>query len=1108
MKYTNGLALKTAQWLSNEILRSDDINYINQSTYMNFTDLYATLLFPKTGNIVAQGFQVMFDTLLAFDVSAGVALSFAGNYMAEDESWGFIADEGSPFLVMAEEAFTANVGVGGASDRVDILEVRPIQTQYNQVNRKFKDPITKVITSSPAYTKIAYTYEVHTIAGSEGASPVAPASIAGWIKIAEIYVPASATSLSQDAVKGVRDSSLWTTEAGTTVMSDPGLGVAVNNTKRPAIDNTIIPKFIGQEYENLALSPTDLTTGNWSIVKLDTPEDSGQIINGKILWKLTVNDDASTAYLQTLGLTLTSNICVYSWIIRKGSLDQVNLDLFGPTESHDDNTTITFSTKDVVSGGGVDTTLLKAIWLDDNTVEVYIRTGVLTGASDYRLRVFVNTGQPLLIGDYCYVSQPQLVDDTTTMFPFVDGIHPADTVNEIDTIEDEQVIDLVLNPKYSYDTSVFHFLLQYYLSASVKLQLNYDASANDRFYVTWQDGGTISYMNSSQFDNGTSYININQRLRIILSLKLNAGIQTGSRFIIIEEDDTVHETILWSTNNPDIKSSILSDLYIGSNNAGGAQADSDYEYLRRYKGLLVGDVNSNSDVEQLLQQKSMIFEAIPDAFISREIEIDTPISSALQQITNDLRTGQGIQDNAILERHNDSSVTRRNVISTDIILQSGKKYLVKNNVELQLPSNPVEGDVIDILSDGYSKIIQNDAEHLMNLKNKYFTTKGVNGFIQMFPGEKLQLIYKGSGLYPIDPFVKLSDPVDLPAGTGSGVAFSDDGVYMAVACGSTPFIHIYKRAGDVFVELPEPDDLPIGSYAYGVSFSHNGVYLAVVSNGTPFNIIYKRTAGTDTFVKLTDPGTLPAGIGRGVAFSEDSKRMVVGHDSTPYATIYNISGDVFTAITTPFDSGPNSSCQAVAFSPDGVYLAVLAGPDYLMVYRRTNDSYIKITGMPTVTSSFALAWSPDSTYLVMYGRNIQRLNIHKRTGDAFVLLEEPEFSPTGEASNFNPGAAFSPNGKYLTIVSNSSALLTTYLRDGDSFDRLTEPSVLPVGACMDVAYSKDGTYLVVGHLTTPFITIYKTKEIIDKEWIVTDFEVMNPENPSNGDNGDLQYRFK
>jgi len=48
--------VKTANWISNMIFRSDDVNYINKPhilIFINITDVYASLLFPKTGNVIA-----------------------------------------------------------------------------------------------------------------------------------------------------------------------------------------------------------------------------------------------------------------------------------------------------------------------------------------------------------------------------------------------------------------------------------------------------------------------------------------------------------------------------------------------------------------------------------------------------------------------------------------------------------------------------------------------------------------------------------------------------------------------------------------------------------------------------------------------------------------------------------------------------------------------------------------------------------------------------------------------------------------------------------------------------------------------------------------------
>jgi galactokinase/mevalonate kinase-like predicted kinase len=109
-------------------------------------------------------------------------------------------------------------------------------------------------------------------------------------------------------------------------------------------------------------------------------------------------------------------------------------------------------------------------------------------------------------------------------------------------------------------------------------------------------------------------------------------------------------------------------------------------------------------------------------------------------------------------------------------------------------------------------------------------------------------IYKRSG----DTFTKLSNPSDLPAGTGRGVAFSSDDTYMAVAHGTSPFITIYKRLGDTFTKLADPADLPAGT-GYGVAFSSVGInYLSVACNESPFITIYPRIDSAPLMIKIPD----------------------------------------------------------------------------------------------------------------------------------------------------------------------------------------------------------------------------------------------------------------
>ncbi len=161
----------------------------------------------------------------------------------------------------------------------------------------------------------------------------------------------------------------------------------------------------------------------------------------------------------------------------------------------------------------------------------------------------------------------------------------------------------------------------------------------------------------------------------------------------------------------------------------------------------------------------------------------------------------------------------------------------------------------------------------------------------------LDLLFAGSS--GMDVPNKLTDPSDLPASHGYGVAFSSDETYLAVAYFITPFITIYKRSGDTFTKLTDPAALP-ASTGRGTAFSADGVCLAVAHSTTPFVTIYKRSG--DTFTKLTDPAALPASTGRGTAFSSDGTYLAVAHDTSPFITIYKGEEALLLPDLTPTDT--------------------------------------------------------------------------------------------------------------------------------------------------------------------------------------------------------------
>jgi hypothetical protein len=219
-----GRGLKTSSWNPNEIVASEDISFVGISAYQNLVDLLIVLAEQgkatgSTPDLVLGGLLLEWTSGMNCSLRAGVAGSFSGSYYNSDV-WGFFASAGDAFaaLVGADTQVTFDVG-DGSNPRVDLVQVRPTLVGYSQKSRNYKDPITRVITSALTFTRKEFGVEVAILKGSPTGSPVAVAHTAGWIKVAEAFIPQSASSINQGNIKDVRDSAIWTTEVGSTKYS-------------------------------------------------------------------------------------------------------------------------------------------------------------------------------------------------------------------------------------------------------------------------------------------------------------------------------------------------------------------------------------------------------------------------------------------------------------------------------------------------------------------------------------------------------------------------------------------------------------------------------------------------------------------------------------------------------------------------------------------------------------------------------------------------------------------------------------------------------------------------------------------------------------------------
>lgn len=99
--------------------------------------------------------------------------------------------------------------------RLDIVCVKAARTDQTSESRQVKNFLTEVVAPETVVTQTDWLADVQVVAGTPAGSPVAPATPAGYIKIATISVPASTGPSSQSDITD-------------------------NRTKMPILDETVI----------------------------------------------------------------------------------------------------------------------------------------------------------------------------------------------------------------------------------------------------------------------------------------------------------------------------------------------------------------------------------------------------------------------------------------------------------------------------------------------------------------------------------------------------------------------------------------------------------------------------------------------------------------------------------------------------------------------------------------------------------------------------------------------------------------------------------------------------------------------------------------------------
>jgi len=367
------------------------------------------------------------------------------------------------------------------------------------------------------------------------------------------------------------------------------------------------PNFIGDAYTNLVADPTDLTTANWTNTN-STDAATALSINGNAFTRV-INSGANAGFVyQAFTTSFTNLVLTGSVILRKGSSTgntaQITIlnstggvNIFALTPDFDN-----YGSVPAVATKG---TLIDYTWIDAETLQLFFQCDALGNLTD-DVQVKCLGSNNSIDAEYTYWTEVQLIDsDQMTMYPFVSGTHSADVIDQAFVMPDKFIFDMMIDPKFAYDTSEFKRVATWLIGANNFFRLQYDPSI-DKLIIRYKDGTNNASMLSSQFDDGSSFLDINQRIRITGSIDTTSGTNT-SRFIVITEDGNMAEDTTWSTT-PDIKSSTFPTLSVGWDGTGSLRANSSYEYLRIYGGLLTETITSSDDVTDALAKKTAMLD--------------------------------------------------------------------------------------------------------------------------------------------------------------------------------------------------------------------------------------------------------------------------------------------------------------------------------------------------------------------------------------------------------------------------------------------------------------------------------------------------------------------
>lgn len=221
-------SIVTTKFHDSEISKSEDFNYSANSPINALHALLQGMFADVANSFVLSGCSIepTVPPSMNIVIKPGIMLSRVENKM----------------LHVGEDIVVSVSDSSAVADRIDTLEVRYYTATIDKATRAFRDPATGTISYNDVDTKTLSSAEARVVPGEPG-SGVAPNTESGWMKLAEILIPAGATQVVIQNIKPPTsqedgtENSAWTAEKALTFSL--GSVESIKNTLLAHIRNNI-----------------------------------------------------------------------------------------------------------------------------------------------------------------------------------------------------------------------------------------------------------------------------------------------------------------------------------------------------------------------------------------------------------------------------------------------------------------------------------------------------------------------------------------------------------------------------------------------------------------------------------------------------------------------------------------------------------------------------------------------------------------------------------------------------------------------------------------------------------------------------------------------------